>query len=74
MNPICRNAAVGTPAKQPIAVAVDQPPETSDDPVDEEAWVLSMAAYVRRFVHVLASFVAACAHLQLVEQVGRERF
>ena len=39
MKPICKKAAVGTPARHPIAVAVDQPPETSDDPVDEEAWV-----------------------------------
>ena len=39
MKPIWRNAAVGTPAKQPIAVAVDQPPETSDDPLELEAWV-----------------------------------
>ena len=38
MKPICRNAAVGTPAKQPIAVAVDQPPETSELPVELEAW------------------------------------
>ena len=52
MKPIWRKAAVGTPAKQPIAVAVDQPPETSDDAVELEAWA-SMAAYcVQRFVHV----------------------
>ena len=44
MKPIWRKAAVGTPAKQPIAVAVDQPPETSDDAVELEAWA-SMAAY-----------------------------
>ena len=43
MKPIWRNAAVGTPAKQPIAVAVDQPPETSELPVELEAWA-SMAA------------------------------
>ena len=35
---------MGTPAKQPIAVAVDQPPETSELPVELEAWA-SMAAY-----------------------------
>ena len=44
MKPIWRKAAVGTPAKQPIAVAVDQPPETSELPVELEAWA-SMAAY-----------------------------
>ena len=51
MKPIWRKAAVGTPAKHPIAVAVDQPPETSEL-VELEAWV-SMAAYVLSFVHVL---------------------
>mmetsp|Transcript_5090 Transcript_5090/g.14969 ORF Transcript_5090/g.14969 Transcript_5090/m.14969 type:complete len:224 (+) Transcript_5090:374-1045(+) len=28
-KPICKNAAVGTPARHPMVVATDQPPETS---------------------------------------------
>ena len=50
MKPICRNAAVGTPARHPIAVAVDQPPETSDDAVELEAWASMLW---QRFVQVL---------------------
>ena len=52
MKPIWRKAAVGTPAKQPIAVAVDQPPETSDDPVALEAWASMLW---QRFVQVCVS-------------------
>ena len=66
MKPIWRNAAVGTPAKQPIAVAVDQPPETSDDAVELEAWA-SMAAYC------VAAF-RALVLLTLVEQLGERVF
>ena len=40
---------MGTPAKQPIAVAVDQPPETSELPVELEAWASMLW---QRFVHL----------------------
>ena len=74
MKPIWRKAAVGTPAKHPIAVAVDQPPETSDDAVELEAWASMLW---QRCVHLRGYRVLSCncaADLQLVEQVGESVF
>ena len=58
MKPICRNAAVGTPAKQPIAVAADQPPETPELPVELEAWASILCSFLQQEVPVICQFGA----------------
>ena len=60
MKPIWRKAAVGTPARQPIAVAVDQPPETSELPVELEAWASMLW---QRFVHLRCDRVLLTCNL-----------
>ena len=74
MKPIWRNAAVGTPAKQPIAVAVDQPPETSELPVELEAWVSILSKGALGSVPVICQFGAFMQQLCASEKYGMSLF
>ena len=74
MKPTWRKAAVGTPAKQPIAVAVDQPPETSDDAVELEAWASMAAYYAAALVHLRGYRVCRATALLTCRQLGESVF